>query len=68
MKIKETICTELDKHGRVVRRTRTVDLIDSDIGHDEIRYNENEGLCGIHQASTKRISEAIRDYYSSKEW
>lgn len=68
MKIKETICTELDTRGRVVRRTRTVDLIDSETNDDCINYDEYDGLRGIHQTSSKRIYEAIKDYYCSKEW
>ena len=64
MKIKETICTELDDRGRVVRRTRTVDLID-DYRED---LEESDAGSGIHRASGKRIQEAVEDYYRTKEW
>lgn len=64
MKIKETICTEIDDRGRVIRRTRTVDLFDN--YRDDLE--ESDTGSGIHRASGKRIREAVEDYYRTKEW
>lgn len=68
MKIKETIYTEIDNRGRVTRRTRTVDIDDSDMnyGYDHAtRYGERD--CP-RQASFSRIMEAYDDYCRCKEW
>jgi hypothetical protein len=64
IKVKETICTEIDDRGRVIRRTRTVDLVDID--RDD--FDECESSSGIHRTSSKRIREAVEDYYRTKEW
>lgn len=66
MKIKETICTEVDRRGRVIKRTHTVDVIDSEMerNHREERYGFDE----LHRSSRKRIYEAYEDYRMSKEW
>ena len=67
MKIKETICTEFDGRGKPIRRTCTVDVIDSETSQE---YDEEQRaeISGIHRASVKRINEAIEDYYRAKEW
>lgn len=68
MKIKETICTEIDDRGNVVKRTRTVAVKDSntDRGYD---YGTRYGSFGNpRQSSYKRIYEAYEDYRDSKQW
>lgn len=68
MKIKETICTELDERGRVIRRTRTVDVTksDTDLGYD---YGTRYGRpSSPREVSSKRIYEAYEDYRNSCEW
>lgn len=68
MKIKETICTEFDERGRVVRRTRTVDVTESrmDRGYDYGTRYDRTG--GPREVSSKRIYEAYEDYRNSCEW
>ena len=67
MKTKETICTEYDARGRVIKRTTTVEVFDTDMDQepDGVGYGRNGGL---HRASTKRIHEAIEDYLMSNQW
>lgn len=68
MKIKETIYTEMDERGRVIKRTRTVDIEDhnTDLGYD---YGTRFGDYGNpHQASINRIFEAYHDYRNSQQW
>ena len=68
MKIKETICTEYDERGRLIRRTRTVDVLNSEENRQYDDPSDCFGFGGVHRASSKRIHEAIEDYYMSKEW
>ena len=68
MKIKETICTEIDDRGRVIRRTRTVDIEDSstEFGYDYATIHgdyENP-----RRSSISRIFEAYDDYRKSQQW
>ena len=68
MKIKETITTEVDNRGRIIKRTRTVDIIDSETDHEN---GDRRGFCKVgelHRSSAKRIYEAYEDYRMSKEW
>lgn len=68
MKIKETICTEMDERGRIVKRTRTVEYEKSntDFGYDHAtRYGEYERP---RQTSIHRIMEAYDDYCRSNQW
>ena len=68
MKIKETITTEVDNRGRVIKRTHTVDVIDSETDQE---HDDRSGVCrfsALHRASSKRIYEAYEDYCMSKEW
>lgn len=68
MKIKETICTEIDERGHVVKRTRTVETYESvtDRGYD---YGT---ICCGHgdprRTSFGRIMEAYDDYRKSQQW
>lgn len=68
MKIKETICTEVDARGRVIKRTRTVDVIDSYTDRDESDRDGYRRFSDLHQASSKRIFEAYEDYRMSSQW
>ena len=65
MKTKETIYTEYDARGRVVRRTATVEVYDTDCNPCTDSSITDDW---IHKASTKRIQEAVDDYRMSKEW
>lgn len=67
MKTKETIYTEYDARGRVVKRTTTVEVFETerDRDYEERGYSRNGGL---HRASSRRIREAIQDYRMSDEW
>ena len=68
MKIKETICTEIDERGRVIRRTRTVDIDDSNVerGYDYgTRYGEH---VTPRHSSLDRIMEAYDEYRRSEQW
>lgn len=68
MKIKETICTEIDNKGRVTKRTRTIDIEEShtDSGYDfGTRYG---GYGSPRQSSITRIFEAYDDYRKSQQW
>ena len=68
MKIKETIYTELDSRGRVIKRTRTIDIDDPYIDRG---YDFGTRFCGCgepQQSSYKRIYEAYRDYRDSQQW
>jgi hypothetical protein len=66
MKIKETIIREYDEHGRVIKRTSTVVVLDENRGYDE--------RCGFsrfgdfQRSSNKRIREAYEDYRMSEQW
>lgn len=68
MKIKEVITTEVDNRGRVIRRTRTVDVIDSDMDREHNDRMDFSRFSDLHHASAKRIYEAYEDYRMSKEW
>jgi hypothetical protein len=68
MKIKETITTEVDNRGRVIRRTRTVDVIDSENEREHDSRPKFSQFSDFHRASPKRIYEAYEDYRMSKEW
>lgn len=65
MKTKETIYTEYDARGRMIRRTSEVEVFD-----DESDYRPDEFVetSSLHRSSTKRINEAIDDYRMSKDW
>ncbi len=66
--VKETICTKYDERGRVIKRTRTVDIeeVSTDFGYDfATRYGECERP---RQTSINRIREAYDDYCKCKEW
>ena len=68
MRIKETICTEIDDRGRVIKRTRTIDIDESyvDRGYDfGTRYGE---IAGPRHTSFGRILEAYEDYRRSEQW
>jgi hypothetical protein len=65
MKTKETIYTEYDARGRVVRRTATVEVYDDD---RELYPEGDVANDCVHRTSSKRIREAIDDYRMSKEW
>lgn len=68
MKIKETIYTEIDERGRVIKRTRTIDIDESytDRGYDfGTRYGE---VAGPGRASFGRIMEAYEDYRRTEQW
>ena len=68
MKIKETITTEVDDRGRVIKRTRTVDVIDSEPDRERVCLSGFRGFSDLHKTSSKRIYEAYEDYRMSKEW
>ena len=68
MKIKETITTEVDDRGRVIKRTRTVDVIDSDMDQERMDQPGFRRFSDFHRTSAKRIYEAYEDYCISKEW
>ena len=68
MKIKETICTEIDDRGNVTKRTRTIDIEESstDFGYDYgTRYGEH---VNPRRSSINRIFEAYDDYRKSQQW
>lgn len=68
MKIKETICTEIDDRGRVIKRTRTIDIDESRTNRG---YDYGTMYCGFgspRQASIDRIMEAYDDYCKSNQW
>lgn len=68
MKIKETIYTEIDDRGYVVKCTRTVEAVDSftDRGYD---YGTRYGDYGNPRCtSIGRIMEAYDDYRKSQQW
>jgi hypothetical protein len=68
MKIKETIYTEIDYRGRVIKRTRTVETYESDTDRG---YDYGTTCCGYgspRQSSFDRIYEAYDDYRKSREW
>ena len=69
MKIKETIYTEVDRNGRVIRQSRTVekiDNLDTDYGYD---YATRHGVFNDnYKASFDRIYEAYDDYRKSQQW
>ena len=68
MKIKETICTEIDDNGRVLKRTRTVDIeeYNTDFGYD---YGTRYTGCGNpRQSSFGRIFDAYEDFRKSQQW
>ncbi len=67
-KIKETIYTEIDDEGRVTKRTRTVDIEESntDFGYD---FGTRYGVYGSpRQSSFNRIFEAYDDFRKSQQW
>lgn len=68
MKIKETICTELDARGRVVKRSRTVDVVDFFEDREPANRRERCGFGELHRTSSKRIYEAYEDYRMSNQW
>lgn len=68
MKIKETICTEIDNRGRVIKRTRTIDIEepDTDLGYDfGTRYGD---YASPQRTSINRIFEAYDDFRKSQQW
>lgn len=65
MKTKETIFTEYDARGRVIRRTATVEFYEDT---RELYPDDSTVDNCIHRTSSKRIQEAIDDYRMSKEW
>ena len=68
MKIKETICTEIDERGRVTKSTRTIDIEgpDTDSGYD---FGTRYGCyASPRQSSINRIFEAYDDYCKSQQW
>lgn len=69
MKIKETIYTETyDDRGRLIKRVRTTHV--TDLGVEQQRHDryERTGFGDCHRSSSKRIREAIEDYYMSDQW
>lgn len=68
MKIKETIYTETDYRGRVIKRTRIVETVASDAerGYD---YGTRYGEYDVPRNTTfGRIMEAYEDYRRSEQW
>ena len=68
MKIKETIYTEIDDRGRVVKRTRTVETYESAMDRG---YDYGTICCGRDEprrTSFDRIMEAYDDYRKSQQW
>lgn len=68
MKIKETICTETDYRGRVIKRTRIVEEVasDTDRGYDYgTRYGERPAPRNVALGG---IMAAYEDYLRSQEW
>lgn len=68
MKTIETIYTETDAQGRIIKRTHTIEKYPSntDKGYD---YGTKHCGCGCcHEASMKRIFEAHKDYRASQQW
>ena len=66
MKIKETITREFDGRGRVIKRTRTVVVLEDDRDYDEPSgFNK---FSDFHRTSNKRIREAYDDYRMSEQW
>ena len=67
MRIKETIYMTYDAQGHVVKRITKVEVFESEPVREEdyCGYGRNGGL---HQASGRRIREAIEDYRMSDEW
>jgi hypothetical protein len=67
MKTKETIYTTYDARGRVIKRTSTVEVFDSD---EDRRHDDRVHCrCGdLHCASSRRIREAYEDYRMSDQW
>lgn len=67
MLIKETICTEIDERGRVIKRTREVRTYDEVVnrGYDYGTRNEYDEL---HRSSLGRVCDAYQDYCRTKEW
>ena len=67
MKTKETIYTTYDAKGRVVKRTSTVEVIET----DEEQHRDDRGHCrcgDIPWASDRRIREAYEDYRMTDQW
>lgn len=64
---KEIIYTKYDARGRVIKRTSTVEVVDSEEDRDRERAESAE-FGGIPKASTRRINEAIEDYFMSNDW
>lgn len=69
MTIKETIYTEVDSRGRVVRRTRVVDQYDErkqNFMYDcATRFGDMDRT---HESSFDKIWDAYHDYRATKEW
>lgn len=65
MKTKEIIWTEYDDRGRMIKRTSTVEVFETEEDRERDIVAE---ISGIHRASTKRIQEAIDDYRMSRDW
>lgn len=68
MKIKETVCTEIDERGRVIKRTRTIDIDETytDRGYDfGTRYGDT---ASPRRSSFSRIVEAYEDYRRTEQW
>lgn len=64
--IKETIITEVNANGRIVRRIRTVEernYTDRDYDWDTMR---GYGYC--QDVKSDRINEAYKDYQRSFDW
>jgi hypothetical protein len=66
MKIKETITREFDGRGRVVKRTRTVVVLEDDRDYDD--HNGFSKFSDFNRSSNKRIKEAYEDYRMSEQW
>lgn len=68
MLIKETICTEIDERGRVIKQTRKVSTYESnvDYGYD---YGTRYGEFGEpRRSSLDRIMDSYLDYRRTQEW
>jgi hypothetical protein len=68
MKIKETIYTETDARGRIIKRTRTIEEYPDDIdrGYDYGTRYGGFGRC--HEGSLNRIFAAYDDYRKTQQW
>ena len=68
MKIKETIYTEIDYRGRVIKRTRTVETYESDTDRGYDYGTIYAGCDAPRRTSMDRILEAYDDYRKSQQW